>query len=104
MEGDCIAGILPLNYSAGEMSLKMGSLAFGSAGPALDPDLGHREADAVTEALFDRAMRLARQEKCKAMQVALPLLRPRNSQNRRGVSPLDSWGFGRYRHRHMLSI
>ena len=71
----------------------MGSLAFGSAGPALDPELGHHEADAITEAFFDRALRLARQEKCKALQVALPPLAPAQLANLRGVSPLDQWGF-----------
>jgi lipid II:glycine glycyltransferase (peptidoglycan interpeptide bridge formation enzyme) len=71
----------------------MGSLAFGSAGPALIEGLGEHEREAILRVLLERALRLCAQEGCRGLEAALPPLARAQLENRSGASPLDPLGF-----------
>ncbi|NQU43255.1 GNAT family N-acetyltransferase, partial [bacterium] len=88
-----LVAVLPLNYSRRERPPKMGSLAFGSAGPALRADLGEQERENIVSALVARALRLAVETGCKALRVDLPPSASARMEDLSGVSPLDLHGF-----------
>ncbi len=90
---DRLVGILPLNYFAPQGSPVLGSLAFGAAGPALDPELGEREAAGILRSLVDRALRLTRQIGGGALELSLPPLAPAFLSEAHGASPLEPLGF-----------
>ncbi|MFP4380623.1 MAG: GNAT family N-acetyltransferase [Candidatus Sumerlaeia bacterium] len=91
-QGEAV-GILPLNYSMREAQPKLGSLAFGPAGPALSPKLSEKERAEILERMMERALYFAREENCHALTAAIPPAAPARLDDQSGVSPLDALGF-----------